>query len=231
MWSIPGIVVLAALASSAPAGRGRTGGGLVSSDSSTAALPGGGSSPLDLFPRRSPVAFVENLGQWEGPVRFAARRPDGSNLYLTPDSLWLQLSRREVDASMEGPARGGADLDGPERTVGANLRLRFEGSREEVRLAGREPTPTLFHYFVGNDPRRWRTGVPGFGRVAYEGLYEGVDLLVREEGTVLEYDLVLSPGANLAGVVVRVEGAEGPLRLDAEGGLLIDTVLGAVRQP
>ncbi|MCI0589636.1 MAG: hypothetical protein L0323_22705 [Planctomycetes bacterium] len=180
---------------------------------------------------RSPLVFVENLGQWESPARFAGRRPDGATLYLAPDSLWLQLSRRAVEALREGSPRGGARLDGPERRVGVNLRLQFEGSRTGVRVAGREPTPTRFHYFVGNDPRRWRAGVRGFGKVAYEGLYEGVELLVREEGTVLEYDLVLSPEADLSSVVVRVEGADAPLRLDAEGSLLIDTAHGEIRQP
>ncbi len=231
MRSIPGIVVLAALASFARAGGGRPAGEPASSGVPTWALPGVTPGPIGPSLGRSPLVFVENLGQWESPARFAGRRPDGATLYLGPDSLWLQLSRRAVEALREGSPRGGARLDGPERRVGVNLRLQFEGSRTGVRVAGREPMPTLFHYFVGNDPRRWRSGVRGFGKVAYEGLYEGVDLLVREEGTVLEYDLVLAPGADLSSVVVRVEGADAPLRLDAEGSLLIDTALGEVRQP
>ena len=228
MWLIVGIVVLAAAASSSRRDGERPSGEPAPSGIPAAARSGEGSSlvpPSLACPR---LAIVENAWQWGGGVPFAAPRPDGGARFHAPHSLWLQLSRPGVDPDADRSPRGGEDRD---RRVGVNLRLHFEGSREEVRVAGRERTPTLHHYLVGNDPSRWRTGVPGFGKVAYEGLYEGVDLLVREEGTVLEYDLVLSPGADLSSVVVRVEGADAPLRLDAEGALLIDTPLGAVRQP
>jgi hypothetical protein len=74
-------------------------------------------------------------------------------------------------------------------------------------------------------------GVRGYGSVRYEGLYPGVELLVREGDSNLEYDLVLAPGADLSAVTVRVEGAEGGLRIEEEGTLVASTSLGNVRQP
>ncbi len=184
---------------------------------------------------RIPLTFVENRGQWNSPARFVARRGDEATLCLYAESVCLRLVRREADSQEEtatAPSPGrGPEPAGLKRMVGVNLRLVFEGSSGGVRLVGRDETPTLYHYFLGNDPFRWRTDVRGYGKVAYEGLYDGIDLLMREEDSALEYDLLLESGADLSRAVLRVEGASGPLRLDAEGTLLIDTALGEFRQP
>jgi hypothetical protein len=116
--------------------------------------------------RSQPLVFVENLGQWDEPVRFAGLH-GGAGTWLLGDAIALQLVRHESE-----------ELDSP--ALCANVRLTFEGARHETRLVGRDETPTLYNFFLGNDPARWRMEVRGYGSVRYEGLYPGVDLLVRE---------------------------------------------------
>ena len=84
--------------------------------------------------------------------------------------------------------------------------------------------------FLGNDPSRWRIDLP---------LYEGVRLVERlawcrcrrriEDGH-FEYDVLVSPGADLGTFSVDVSGADG-LRLELDGSLVIETPLGPVSQP
>ena len=62
-----------------------------------------------------------------------------------------------------------------------------------------------------------------------EGLYEGVDLRLYDDGGLPRYDLVLAPGADLADVRVRLEGADG-VSLTPEGALRMETALGPVEQ-
>ncbi len=85
MWSIVGIVVLAAAASSSRRDGERPSGEPAPSGIPAAARSGEGSSlvpPSLACPR---FAFVENAGQWGGGVRFAAPRssspriPSGSS--------------------------------------------------------------------------------------------------------------------------------------------------------
>jgi hypothetical protein len=85
------------------------------------------------------------------------------------------------------------------------------------------------NYLKGNDPERWVHGARSFEHVVYQGLYEGVDLRLREADGMPEYDLLLAPGTDLAQVVVRCEGVSG-LEVDEQGGLLMHSDQGVLRQ-
>jgi hypothetical protein len=161
---------------------------------------------------RLPLAFVENQGQWDPRAKFLARR-GGMAAWIEKEGLTLQLTRRDEDERLEGVV----------------VRLAFEGALETVVLEGEGRQPGVYNFFLGNDPSKWRTEVPGYASVLYRGLQDGVDLRVRDQEGRLEYDLVLAPGADLDRVVVRCEGTEG-LEVESDGRLAMRTVLGPVRQ-
>jgi hypothetical protein len=159
------------------------------------------------------TSFVENQGQWDFPARFVSQM--GPMTAFVEDRGWsLTLLERDE----EGQARRGVAL-----------RMTFEGGSAAL-LAPEDRLPGYHNYFLGTDPAKWRADVPLWGRVRMEEVYPGVDVVLREERGRFEYDLLLEPGADLAWVVMRVEGARG-LRLDAEGGLVFETTLGEIRQP
>ena len=104
-----------------------------------------------------------------------------------------------------------ADFTSPERTPNFNnqqplredsfessvLRMSLEGANRLASVEGLEPLPGKTNYFIGNDPKRWRTGVPSYAKVGYHDIYPGIDLVYY--GTSqhqLEYDFVLAPGAD-----------------------------------
>ena len=161
---------------------------------------------------RLPLAFVENRGQWDTPARFVARR-GGMTARIEKDGIVLQLARRAGDGRIEGVV----------------ARLRFEGERASIDLEGEGKQPGAYNFFLGNDPSGWRTGVPAYASVLYRGLREGVDLRIREEKGRLEYDLLLAPGADAEGIVVRCEGIEG-IEVEPDGSLAMATALGPIRQ-
>jgi len=161
---------------------------------------------------RLPLAFVENRGQWDTVARFVARR-GGLTCRVEPGALVLQMER---------------GLDNGIRS-GVLLRLGFEGADPRSAIEGENETSGIYNFFYGNDPGAWVTEVPGHASALYRGLYPGVDLRVREQGRDVAYDLLLAPGADLARVVVRVEGAD-RLRLDPDGSLVLETALGPIRQ-
>jgi hypothetical protein len=150
-----------------------------------------------------PMAFVENRGQWPEDVRFATIGGDR-----------LAGFRRDGIAIVAGP-----------------LELTFEGARSAVSIDGEGKPTGLYTFIHGRDRSLWRSGVPGYGSILYQGLYDCIDLRVREgppEGgcRTVEYDLVLEPGADPRAIAIRCDGAES-LALEEDGSLLIVTARGA----
>jgi YD repeat-containing protein len=105
------------------------------------------------------------------------------------------------------------------------VRIRFEDARAAT-MEGLEPLPGRVHYLRGRGQSF--TDVARFGRVRYAGLYPGVDLEVYSRERLVEYDLVVAPGADPTAVRLSFEGARS-LLLDADGDLVLETAWGTVR--
>jgi hypothetical protein len=88
------------------------------------------------------------------------------------------------------------------KLVGANTSATVTGAEE---LAGKS------NYFIGNDPKKWRTNVPNYAQVRYAGVYPGVDLVYYgNQGGQLEYDFVVAPGADPSAIVLDVGAVREP---------------------
>jgi uncharacterized protein (TIGR03437 family) len=161
-----------------------------------------------------PLSFEANRGQAAPEVKFISRG-QGADLFLTPTEAALEL-------------RGRATEKGSERRV--TLKMKLVGARAEARVSGEEQLPGTTNYFIGDDPKEWRTDVPTFARVKYEGVYEGVDLVYYGNRQQLEYDFVVQPGAQPEDIRLGIEGAQ-EMRIDAAtGDLVLETEAGEVRQ-
>ena len=139
---------------------------------------------------RLPLRFVENAGQAHPAVRFHA----------APDVLLT--------------ATGVVLVSG-----GATLRIEFDGANPSPLVRGLDPLAGQSNYLVGGDPARWRTGLPNYARVRYEGVYPGIDVVFygNRDGR-LEYDFLVAPGADPARVRLKLAGPRKPA-LDAGGDL------------
>ena len=84
---------------------------------------------------------------------------------------------------------------------------------------GLVPQPGVVSYFIGNDPKNWRSGIPTYGKVNYAQIYPGVDLVFYGNQRQLEYDFVVAPGADPSRIAWRIDGARASV--DAEGNLAL----------
>jgi hypothetical protein len=126
---------------------------------------------------------------------------------------------------MMGPVRRAASDSG----IGVVLGLKFVGANDGAALAASERLPGEVNYFTGNEPSRWRTGIPTYGRLVCRDLYPGVELAYFGSARALDYDLMVMPGANPSEIGIAITGAD-RLELNSEGDLLILTALGTMRQ-
>jgi len=113
------------------------------------------------------------------------------------------------------------------------VRLQLVGANPSAAVAGEAELPGKANYFIGNDPKQWRTNVPTYGRVKYQGLYPGVDLVYYgNQGGQLEYDFVVAPRADPSSILLAIDGAgrvgskqkavsSGQSRIDSNGDLVV----------
>ena len=95
-------------------------------------------------------------------------------------------------------------------------------------MTGTDELPSKSHYLIGNDPRGWQTDVPHYGKVRYENVYPGVDVVYYGRHGQLEYDIIVAAGADPRGITLAFEGAE-RLAKDEQGDLVLDTSAGRLR--
>ena len=104
--------------------------------------------------------------------------------------------------------------------------MKLEGANAPARVAGASPLPGTSNYFIGNDPSKWRHGIPQFARVEYQAVYPGVDLVYYGDQGQLEYDFRIAPAADPNQIALRFDGASA--HIDS-GELILSTDQGDVR--
>ncbi len=153
-----------------------------------------------------PLQFIENCGQWAPSSRFVAR--SGAVLAAFEDGAIALHLLGETPTT---------------------VRLVFEGASRPSLPTGEGTAGGHYNFYIGDDRARWRSCVPAWTRVRYRGLYPGIDLVVRDGGGRLEYDLELQPGADLSLVTVRAEGVSF-LEAEPDGALVLHTAAGPLLQ-
>ncbi|HVF55990.1 MAG TPA: SBBP repeat-containing protein [Pyrinomonadaceae bacterium] len=187
-----------------------------------------------------PLSFESNRGQTESAVNFLARGA-GYTLFLKPTEAVFVLARRDAETAQGQPEQ--RDRDGALRAgltdvipdaAGSKapsvLRMRLMGANAGAPVEGAEEFAGKVNYFNGNDPARWRTNVPTFGRVRYSEVYPGIDLVYYGNQKQLEYDFVVAPGRDARAVSLQFEGAD-KVEVDARGDLLLTLGDDVIRQP
>ncbi|GAN32566.1 MAG: hypothetical protein DYG83_02310 [Candidatus Brocadia sp. AMX2] len=72
------------------------------------------------------------------------------------------------------------------------------------------------NYFIGNDPKKWKSNILTYKAVVYKAIYKNIDMKFYGNNRQMEYDIVVKPGARPSRVQLAYHGIEG-LRV-TEGG-------------
>lgn len=177
-----------------------------------------------------PLSFEANTGQTNREVRFLSRGP-GYTLFLTRNAeavLVLNASLSPVTSGQLGRISGVKVRSNPESKPSSVIRTQLVNADLAPQAAGQDELPGRANYFIGDDPRNWRTNVPLFSRVQYRNVYPGVDLAYYGNQQQLEYDFIVAPGADPRSIMLSFDGAE-ELSLDAQGNLVLATKESKVR--
>ncbi len=102
------------------------------------------------------------------------------------------------------------------------------GANPQARLVAEDSQQGKVNYFLGKDPSKWISNVPLYGRVNYKNVYPGVDLAFHGAGQQLEFDYLVSPGADASRIALSFQGADS-LRTDNAGNLVLATSAGPLQ--
>ncbi len=172
-----------------------------------------------------PLSFEVNQGQADGKVKFLSRSL-GYTLFLTGDEAIFSF--RGKTNLYAPPARGHLQRSAVPPINNSVLRMKFIKANPAAKVTGAEELPGKINYFVGNDPKKWRSDVPTYAKVKYEGVYPGIDLVYYGNRRQLEYDFIVAPGADPRHVQFDVSGA-GNISRDASGELVLQIGKSEVR--
>lgn len=185
-----------------------------------------------------PLAFTENQGQWDERVLFRANA-GGTTMWLTENGVYYQftrLIRRKVPSQddLTRYARRCRLQSGPHAHVPDSIEhLLFRASLISANLhpqvVGDAMLEHKCNYYLGDDPNKWRAGVLNHRSIHYKDIYSGIDLKYYGNGAQMEYDFIISPGADPSQIQVRYEGVE-CLSVNEAGELIVQNKWGAVTE-
>ena len=151
-----------------------------------------------------PMTLEPNVGQANPGAEFIARGK-GMEAQLTRDGIAVRM-------------RAGAS-----RAANGVVKLKFMGgsrASRNISWRGEQSLCGESNYFLGRNPRLWRTQVPHFAAAAAANVIPGVDVVVYGNDEGLEFDLRFSPGTDADQLRLKISGIA-LSRKEARGDLLM----------
>ncbi len=144
-----------------------------------------------------------------------------------PDAVYVARGQGYMVAIQDAKTTIGI-LPGRDQ-AGSAISMEFARSRHAQGTPGAE-LPGKVNYIRGNDASQWKLGLPTYGRVTYQEIYPGIDVVYHGNQQQLEFDLILKPGADHGAVRMKLAGAR-KISLDPAGQLVLETLAGELRIP
>jgi hypothetical protein len=162
---------------------------------------------------RSPAAELETHSRTADPNTGSALQ----GLLGSAASFQFPVSNLQTPATNDEP-----------RTTDALLRMKLVGANPNPKIVGTDELPGKSNYFIGNDPKKWRTNVSNYAKVKYANVYPGVDLAYYGNQGKLEYDFVVQPGADPRAITLDLETDQSKIKsqkskIDKNGDLVVGT--------
>ena len=180
-----------------------------------AAVPSGGW--IDAAYGKLPLSFEPTHGHSDAGPEYRARG-QGYGLFLMPGKAVMALSK--------SPPRHADQTAAMPKAVAISMQL--VGGNRSGRLEGAEPLPGKANYFIGNDPRQWRTDVPTYAKVIQRDAYRGIDVHYYGNQRRLEYDFIVAPRVDPRAIRLEFGGVDRVV-IDSAGNLKLGVGTDEVR--
>lgn len=158
-------------------------------------------------------AFIENKGQWESEIKFAAFLP-GLKIIVMTDGIVYDYSKTENLS------------DNYIHSKGHVVKMLFDKGNLLIDFNKTNSEQGEINYFLGNNPDKWVRGVKKYQSIIINEVYRGIDLKLNILDGQLRYDFICRPFANPDNIQIKFDGAF-ETSLDKNNEIQILTSLGA----
>jgi gliding motility-associated-like protein len=169
------------------------------------------------------IRFTENIGQWEQPFLFKANIGNGA-LFLEKTSFTYNFYNADNyhfhNFKVSEPA---------EKLKSHAFRINFLGANTNTSIASKNTFPEYYNYFLGKNPKNWKSNVKAHQLVYYNNIYNNIDLTIYSLGNKLKYDVIVNPGGKVKDVQFMYEGHD-KLSIDEKGNLHISTSVNEITE-
>ena len=153
------------------------------------------------------IPFIENQGQISKEVLFYAKTFGGTVFVTQKGEIVYNLPSKDMKITVI-------------RETLLNSKTNF--------VQGLEKAKAKVNYFIGNDKKKWKTGIPTYNLVSLGEVYKGIELKLKAHGNNIEKLFFIKPGSEVSQIKLKIDGAKN-LRIDKQGHLEVETQLGIVK--
>jgi hypothetical protein len=173
--------------------------------------------------RRLPLIFEMNKGQSPASGTFLART-DKFALSLAPNEVIFSTAPNRQDSA--GEVRSADHIRAKQVPDLVKMTLGGHHRRNPI-VEGLEGLQGVTNYLIGKDSKDWYANVSTFNKVRYKDVYPGIDQVFYGSRENLEYDFVVSPGADPKTIRLSF-GRKQKLAIDDQGNLVVQTKRGNI---
>lgn len=170
----------------------------------------------------SPVEFVKNEGQWDGPFVYKASYGN-INLFLEHNAFTYRVDDPENVKKYTDIKHGKLK----EATYYYHTyRVEMLGANPQPEITGSKELPHYYNYYFGSDSSRWRSFIHPNLAVDYQNIYNNINLHVASEHHSIKYDFIVHPGGNPDDIKLQFNGTD-DIKLKKDN-LVLSTSVGEV---
>ncbi|MBN1539300.1 MAG: fibronectin type III domain-containing protein [Candidatus Thermoplasmatota archaeon] len=152
----------------------------------------------ELLKQQSTGVFIENGGQWDETIRFAATTSFG-HIAFGDDHIIFDVRAK--------PQEDGTGSQKTSFIPGTVIRMDLHGCRD-IEPQGRDPLPYRTNILYGKDPAGWGKNLVSYRKIVYQDIWDGIDLVYDTTEGNIKYEYRVGPGADLEDISFSFEGLE-----------------------
>jgi len=170
------------------------------------------------------LRFTQNSGQWDDNVRYKVMLNCG-NIFFEDNVLTYFLYDHEKFKTYH---LGGAGKYSDKSIRGHAYKVNFLNSNLNSANLNVGKMPYYENFYLGNDPKKWKSNVNSYKKITYVDLYDGIDYEAVCEDGFLKYNYYIKPGSDYKKIQMEYKGVN-DLEI-VEGELVISTSFAKVKE-
>jgi hypothetical protein len=117
-----------------------------------------------------PLNFEANLGHTDSRVFFLVRDHGYTRFFAHNEAVLTFPSATGSQSAISIRDQNGQPRSAVRNETGV-LRKQFANANPQAHVVGLDERHGKSNYFIGNDPQRWRIGIPHYAKIKYEAVY------------------------------------------------------------